>query len=87
MPVYLFWGDEDFTLENEIKTIKEEVLKVSEGNEVSPLNYRCLDNPDYKSLIDALRSQPMMFGDIVYKIRADKYFLETTITIKRRKRL
>ncbi len=82
MPVYLFWGDEDFTLENEIKTIKEEALKVSEGNEISPLNYRCLDNPDYKSLIDALRSQPMMFGDIVYKIRADKYFLETTKKIK-----
>jgi len=78
MPVYLFWGDEDFTLENEIKTIKDEVLNVSNGIEISPLNYRCLDNPDYKALIDALRTQPMMFGDVLYKIRADKYFLETT---------
>lgn len=82
MPVYLFWGDEDFTLENEIKDIKEKVLKISDGNEVSPLNYRCLDNPDFKTLIDAFRSQPMMFGDIVYKIRADKYFLETTKKFK-----
>ncbi len=82
MPVYLFWGDEDFTLENEIKAIKEEVLKVSKGNEISPLNYRCLDNPDFKTLIDALRTQPMMFGDVVYKIRADKYFLEIPKKIK-----
>lgn len=79
MPVYLFWGDEDFTLENEIKSIKENALgDGSSGVEISPLNYRCLDNPDFKTLIDALRAQPMMFGDIVYKIRADKYFLETT---------
>ncbi len=82
MPVYLFWGDEDFTLENEIKTIKDEVLKVRDGNEISPLNYRCLDNPDFKVLIDALCTQPMMFGDVVYKIRADKYFLETAKKIK-----
>lgn len=82
MPVYLFWGDEDFTLENEIKTIKNEALKISEGNEISPLNYRCLDNPDFKTLIDALCTQPMMFGDVVYKIRADKYFLETTKKVK-----
>ena len=40
MPVYLFWGDEDFTLENEIKTIKDEVLDTSSGIEISPLNYR-----------------------------------------------
>lgn len=82
MPVYLFWGDEDFTLENEIKDIKDKVLKISDGNEISPLNYRCLDNPDFKTLIDALRCQPMMFGDVVYKIRADKYFLETTKKFK-----
>ena len=79
MPVYLFWGDEDFTLENEIKSIKDEILGCGDSNgvEISPLNYRCLDNPDFKTLIDALRAQPMMFGDILYKIRADKYFLET----------
>jgi len=82
MPVYLFWGDEDFTLEQEIKSIKEEVLNTENGGEISPLNYRCLDNPDYKSLIDALRCQPFMFGNVVYKIRADKYFLETTKKFK-----
>ena len=84
MPVYLFWGDEDFTLENEIRSIKDEVLGGGNSTdiEISPLNYRCLDNPDFKALIDALRAQPMMFGDIVYKIRADKYFLETTKKVK-----
>ncbi len=82
MPVYLFWGDEDFTLENEIKAIKDKALDTANGGEISPLNYRCLDNPDFKNLIDALRAQPMMFGDIVYKIRADKYFLETTKKVK-----
>lgn len=82
MPVYLFWGDEDFTLENEIESIKKKVLMTGENAEISPLNYRRLENPDFKTLIDALRSQPMMFGNIFYKIRADKYFLETTKKIK-----
>lgn len=87
MPVYLFWGDEDFTLENEIKTVRDEALGLNDSSngtmgEISPLNYRCLDNPDFKSFIDALRAQPMMFGNIVYKIRADKYFLESTKKIK-----
>ena len=34
MPVYLFWGDEDFTLENEIKSIKDEILGCGDSNGV-----------------------------------------------------
>jgi len=73
MPVSLFWGEEDFLIEDEINKIKEKVI----GSDISELNYRTSDNPDFSEFIYLLRSQPMMFGDLVINIKADKYFLET----------
>lgn len=76
MPVYLFFGDEDYTLENEIQSIKESVLQTSGIADITPLNYRVLDNPPLKDLIAVFKTQPMMFGDIIYKIKSEKYFLD-----------
>lgn len=72
MPLSFFWGEEDFLIEKEINDIKEKVL----SNDISDLNYRVIDNPDFSTLIFLLRSQPMMFGDCVYNIKVDRYFLE-----------
>ena len=38
------------------------------------MNYQCLDNPEYQSLITALRTPPMMFGEMLIVINAEKYF-------------
>lgn len=74
MPLSFFWGEEDFLIEKEINDIKKKVL----GDNISELNYKAVDNPDFATFVYLLRSQPMMFSDTVYNIKADKYFLEST---------
>lgn len=78
MPLSFFWGEEDFLIEKEIKEIKERVLK----EDISELNFKTADNPDFSTLIFLLRSQPMMFGESVYVIKMDKYFLEASKKVK-----
>lgn len=73
MPLSFIWGEEDFLIEKEINSVKQNVL----GDDISELNYRVSDNPDFSDFVFLLRTQPMMFGDIVYVIKADKYFLDT----------
>lgn len=72
--LYLFWGEEDFNIELEVNKLKSDVL----GNEIDPLNYKTLDNPPFSVLSEALRATPMMFGKMLYVIKAEKYFLEST---------
>ncbi len=72
MPLSFFWGEEDFLIEKEIDKIKNDVL----GDNISELNFKVSDNPDFSDFVYLLRAQPMMFGDIVIQIKADKYFLE-----------
>lgn len=73
MPLYFFWGEEDYLIEKEIKALKKKVL----GNEFDALNYRVLNNPEFSVFDEALRTMPMFFGEVFYLIRCDKYFLET----------
>ena len=73
MPLYFFWGEEDYLIEKEVKSIKNKVL----GDNFDALNFRVLDNPDFLTFDEALRSSPMFFGDILYVIKCDKYFLDT----------
>lgn len=72
MPLSFFWGEEDFLIEKEIDEIKNKVL----GENISELNFKVSDNPDFSEFVYLLRSQPMMFGDVVIQIKADKYFLD-----------
>ena len=72
MPLSFFWGEEDFLIQKEIDKIKSDIL----GDDISELNFRTSDNPDFSEFVYLLRSQPMMFGDILIQIKADNYFLE-----------
>ena len=78
MPLYFFWGEEDYLIEKEVKALKKKIL----GESFDALNYRVLDNPDFSTFDEALRTSPMFFGDVFYLIKADKYFLETKSKIK-----
>ena len=73
MPVYFLWGDEDYLIEKRSKEIKNKVL----GNDVNELNYRYVDNPPFSLFSELLRTNAMMFGDVVVQIKCPKYFLET----------
>ncbi len=73
MTIQFLWGDEDYLIEEAINKIKKEFL----GGEINELNYKSIDNPPYSSFLEILRTNAMMFGDIVIVIKCEKYFLET----------
>lgn len=73
MPIDFLWGDEDYLIEKAVNKIKDEVLK----GDVNELNYRLVDNPSFSLFSELLRTNAMMFGDIVIVIKCQKYFLES----------
>jgi len=73
MPIHFLWGDEDYLIERSINKIKKEIL----GDDVNELNYRSVDNPNFSLFSELIRTNAMMFGDIVIQIKCQKYFLET----------
>ncbi len=70
MAVYFFYGDEDFNIELEIENMKSKL-----NQDFISMNFQVLDNPEYPELITALRTPPMMFGNMLIIVNADKYFL------------
>ena len=73
MPIHFLWGDEDYLIEGSINKLKKEILK----DDVNELNYRAVDNPGFSLFSELLKTNAMMFGDIVIQIKCQKYFLET----------
>ena len=69
MSINFFYGDEDYNIE-----LKLEEMKSKLNQDFIAMNYQVLDNPAYTDLITALRTPPMMFGDMLIVINADKYF-------------
>ena len=70
MAVYFYYGDEDFNIDLEIERMKSKL-----NQDFLAMNFQNLDNPEFPQLITALRTPPMMFGDMLVVINADKYFL------------
>ncbi len=71
MPIHFLWGDEDYLIEDALKKIKKEILK----DDINALNYRSIDNPSFSLFSEVLRTNAMMFGDVVIQIKCPKYFL------------
>ena len=67
MAVYFFYGDEDYLIEEELKSYRSKL-----DSNFSAMNYTVYDNPSYPDLIAALRTQPMMFGKLMVVINCDK---------------
>lgn len=78
MPLHFLWGDEDFLIEKALLKIKKEILK----DDINELNYKSVDNPSFSLFSELLRTNAMMFGDVVIKITCPKYFLETKTKVK-----
>lgn len=70
MSIYFFYGDEDYNIELEINKLKKKLL---DKNFVA-MNFKTADNPKFAELISLIRTQPMMFGNLVVKINIEKYF-------------
>ncbi len=73
MPIQFLWGDEDFLIERTINKIKKEIL----GEDINPLNFKTVDNPSFPLFCELLRTNAMMFGDVLIVVKCQKYFLET----------
>ena len=69
MAVYFFYGDEDFNIDLELDKMRSKL-----NPDFLSMSYQVLDNPDYSHLITALRTPPMMFGDMLIIVNAEQYF-------------
>lgn len=70
MAVYFFHGEEDFNIDLELESMRSEL-----NPDFLSMSFQTLDNPEYSALITALRTPPMMFGDMLIVVNSDKYFL------------
>lgn len=71
--IYFFYGDEDYNIELEIKKLKKKLL----DKNFASMNFKTADNPNFPDLISLLRTQPMMFGNMMVVINIEEYFSKT----------
>ncbi len=72
MAVYFFYGEEDFNIDTEIEKLRSKL-----NPDFISMSCQTLDNPEYGELINALRTPPMMFGNMLIIINAEDYFSST----------
>ncbi len=71
MTVHFFYGEEDYDIEKAIGFFKTKLDK-----NFAAMNYRVYSNPDFIELTQLLRTQPMMFGNLLILINCEGYFGE-----------
>lgn len=71
MPAYLYWGEEEFNLDNAVKELRASVLDES----WAAINHKKLDEPEVLELIEALQTLPMMFGNLLVEVNASNLFM------------
>lgn len=71
MPAYLYWGEEEFNLDNAVKELRASVLDES----WAAINHKRLDEPEVLELIEALQTLPMMFGNLLVEVNASNLFM------------
>lgn len=71
--IYFFYGDEDYNIELEIKKLKKKLL----DKNFASMNFKVANNPNFPDLISLLRTQPMMFGNLMIVINCEEYFSKT----------
>lgn len=69
MAVFFYYGEEDYNIDLAIEDLKSKL-----NPDFLAMSLHVLDNPEYAELINALRTAPMMFGDMLTIINAEKYF-------------
>ena len=69
MTVFLFYGQEDYLINKEIKKLKSELLDAS----FMSMSYKIFDNPPFEDLLSCIQSPPLMFGNTLSVINLDKY--------------
>ena len=70
MAIYFFYGEEDFNIDIELHKLRSKL-----NPDFLSMSYHVYDNPGYQELVSALRTPPMMFGEMLVVINSEKYFL------------
>ena len=71
MPTYLYWGEEEFNLDNAVKGLRSKVLDENWAS----INHKKLIEPEIPELIETLQTLPMMFGNLLVEVSASNLFL------------
>ena len=69
MTVHFFYGEEDYDIDKVIDGMRAKLDK-----NFATMNYRVYTNPPFVELSQILRTQPMMFGDMLIVINCGGYF-------------
>ena len=77
MAVFLFYGQEEYLMEKEIKKLKGELLDAS----FMSMAYKVFDNPPFQTLIECVQSAPLMFGNTLSIIYLDKYLVGNKMSL------
>ena len=77
MAVFLFYGQEEYLMEKEIKKLKNELLDAS----FISMSYKIFDNPDFNTLMDCVQSSPLMFGNTLTIINIEKYLIGNKMSL------
>lgn len=77
MAVFLFYGQEEYLMEKEIKKLKNELLDTS----FMSMAYKVFDNPSFNTLIECVQSAPLMFGATLSIIYLDKYLIGNKMSL------
>lgn len=70
MAIYFFHGDEEYNIELEINRLRKKLL----DKNFASMNFKKANNPDFADFIALLRTQPMMFGNMMVVIKVEDYF-------------
>jgi DNA polymerase-3 subunit delta len=71
MPAYLYWGEEEFNLENAVKELRSKVIDPN----FAAMSHKKLDEPEVRDLIEAVQTLPMMFGNLLVEVNATTLFM------------
>lgn len=71
MAVFLFYGQEEYLMDKEIKKLKGELLDSS----FISMAYKVFDNPPFSTLIECVQSAPLMFGNTLSVIYLNEYLI------------
>jgi len=71
MAVYFFYGEEDFNIDLELDTMRSKL-----NPDFLSMSYQVLETPDYQTLVNSVRTMPMMFGSMLTIINAYNYFFD-----------
>ncbi len=77
MAVFLFYGQEEYLMEKEIKKLKDELLDAS----FISMAYKVFDNPDFHTILECVQSAPLMFGKTLTLIAVDKYLIGNKMSL------